>query len=104
MPIIESSQANQQVAVDLVKFGTRTQIIVFGNGAARAESEVRTICQLRRRDRYSLVQVRAHLVCIDSRIDEYLRSVVIHSMRGRIIIGIGAVASVFVPAVADESG
>jgi hypothetical protein len=35
MPIVEGPQADEQVAVDLVKFGTHSQVIVFGNGAAR---------------------------------------------------------------------
>src|SRR5258708_8665727 len=65
---------------------------------------MRTIGQLRCCDGYSFLQVSAHLVCVDSRIDEYLRSVVIHIVRRRVIIGIGAIASVLVAAVAHESG
>ena len=51
---------------------------------------MRPIGQLRCCDGYSLLQVRAHLVCVDSRIDEYLRAVVIRIVRRRVIIGIGA--------------
>src|SRR5262249_12147844 len=100
----ERTHADQRVTLDRIDLEANAEVVPGGDGAARAETEVRARANRRLGDRGAAVEIDAHLVGVDADIDEPLGAVRIGLGLLRVLIVRGRVsgAPADIAAVTDE--